>query len=289
MFKKLYILFREFMKQINDNHVSAYASSAAFFMFLSLIPMLLLLCSILPYTPISEANLMNALVQILPDSIDPLAVRFVSEVYGKSETLLSVTAIITMWSGARGIWALTRGLNVINRVRDPHGYFFLRLRSCIYTLILLVSIILAMALMVFGDSINTFVRTAEPNSLYFMDFIMSLKFLIILLLLFIFFMFLFTWLPDERQRWYTQIPGAAFSSCVWVTFSWGFSLYLEYSNGYSMYGSLATIIILMLWLYCAMYIVLIGAMLNRFLMPANLFMWKKRREENKRRREESKS
>lgn len=289
MFKKLYILVREFMKQVDNNHVGAYASSAAFFMFLSLIPMLLLMCSILPYTPITEANLMNALVQIMPDSIDPIAVRFVSEVYGKSEALLSVTAIFTMWSGARGIWALTRGLNVINHVRAPRGYFVLRLRSSIYTLILLVSIILAMALMVFGDSIVAFVRAAAPNSPYFIEFLMNLKFLIILLLLFIFFMFLFTWLPNERQRWYTQIPGAIFSSCVWLAFSWGFSLYLEYSNGFSMYGSLATIIILLLWLYWAMYIVLIGAMLNHFLMPANLFMWKKRKEERYQKRGNNRS
>lgn len=277
MWKKLYILSREFIKQINDNHIGAYASSAAFFMFLSLIPILLLLCSIIPYTPITKANLMNALVDIMPDSIDPIAVSVVNEVYGKSTTLLSVTAVATVWAGARGIWALNRGLNVINDV-ETKGYFALKFRSCVYTIILICSIMLSLTITVFGDTVVVFIRTSIPQSRYLMDFLSSLKFFIISFLLFIFLMLLFTWLPNERQKWYTQIPGAVFSSLVWVAYSWGFSIYLEYFGGYTMYGSLATIIILMLWLYMCMYIVLMGAMLNKFLMPANMFIWKKRRE-----------
>ena len=275
MMKKLYILGKEFMKQINDNHIGAYASSAAFFMFLSLIPILMLLCSIIPYTPVTKANLMNILVDIMPDSIDPIAISVVTEVYGRSTTLLSVTAVATVWAGARGIWALNRGLNVINDV-DEKGYFSLKFRSCAYTLILLFSIILSLTIMVYGDTVVAFIRTSIPSSKYLMDFFSNLKFFIILFLLFIFFMFLFTWLPNERQKWYTQIPGAVFSSLVWVAFSWGFSIYLEHFGNYTMYGSMATIVILMLWLYMCMYIVLMWAMINKFLMPANLFMWKKR-------------
>ena len=230
----------------------------------------------IPYTPITKANLMNALVNIMPDSVDPIAINIVTEVYGKSTALVSITAIATVWTGARGIWALNRGLNVINEV-DHRGYFALKFRSCLYTVILLFSIILAMAIMVFGDVADAFIRSTIPTSKYLMDFFSNLKFLIVLFLLFIFFMFLFTWLPNERQKWYTQIPGAAFSSLVWVGFSWGFSIYTEKFINFTMYGSLARVIILMLWLYICMYIVLLGAMINRFLMPANIFMWKKRR------------
>ncbi len=277
MWKKLYILGKEFIKQINDSHIGAYASSAAFFMFLSLIPILLMLCSIIPYTPITKANLMTALVDFLPDSIDPIAVSVVNEVYGKSNTLLSVTAVATVWAGARGIWALNRGLNVINGV-EAKGYFALKFRSCLYTVILICSIMMSLAITVYGDTVVAFIRTSIPTSRYLMDFLSSLKLFIVSFLLFIFLMLLFTWLPNERQKWYTQIPGAVFSSLVWVVFSWGFSIYLEYFGGYTMYGSLATIIILMLWLYMCMYIILMGAMLNKFLMPANVFIWKKRRE-----------
>lgn len=275
MWKKLYILGKEFVKQINDSHIGAYASSAAFFMFLSLIPILLMLCSIIPYTPITKANLMTALVDFLPDSIDPIAVSVVNEVYGKSNTLLSVTAVATVWAGARGIWALNRGLNVINGV-EAKGYFALKFRSCLYTVILICSIMMSLAITVYGDTVVAFIRSSIPTSRYLMDFLSSLKLFIVSFLLFIFLMLLFTWLPNERQKWYTQIPGAVFSSLVWVAFSWGFSIYLEYFGGYTMYGSLATIIILMLWLYMCMYIILMGAMLNKFLMPANVFIWKKR-------------
>jgi membrane protein len=66
-----------------------------------------------------------------------------------------------------------------------------------------------------------------------------------------------------------QLPGAFFAATVWSMFSWGFSLYVTYSNSYSIYGSLSIIVIIMLWLYFCMYIMLIGAYLNRYFRPVN--------------------
>lgn len=99
--------------EINKCHVSAYAASAAFFMFLSLIPILLLVCSILPYTPVTEADLMEVLAQILPTSLVPLSVKTVADVYDKSPAVISLSAVATVWSAGKGMLAIIRGLNAI--------------------------------------------------------------------------------------------------------------------------------------------------------------------------------
>jgi len=274
--KKLIWLAKSFSNQTNSKHLGAYASSAAFFMFLSLIPILLLLCSVIPYTPVTEANLMSALRNVLPESIVPLAVSIVAEVYGKSTAILSITAIATLWSAGKGIMALVRGLNVINDVKETRNYVILRLESCFYTLILLLSIVLMLIIMVFGRVLGRAITGWIPSAVYLMELLMDIRFVFSLSILAVFFMILYSWLPNTKVRIKTQIPGAAFTSVVWSVFSWGFSFFVNKFSAFSIYGSLSTLIMVMVWMYVCMYIVLLGALINRFFLPANEYLWRKR-------------
>ena len=83
MFRRLLFIGYDFGKHMGRKNISAYAASTAFFIFLSLIPALMLLCSLLPYTPITEANLMTVAKDISPDAVNPLLVNVITEVYGR--------------------------------------------------------------------------------------------------------------------------------------------------------------------------------------------------------------
>lgn len=261
---KLIKLARHFSNQINEKHVGAYASSAAFFMFLSLIPILLLICSAIPYTPITEASLMSALKDVLPDSFVPLMVTIVEEVYDKTATVLSITIVATLWSSAKGILALVRGLNVINDIKETRNYFLLRIEACLYTIILLIAIVFTLSIMVFGKVLVKTIVEAFPKLIYLLEFFMSIRFVFSLAILAVFFVILYSWFPSEKVRYKTQIPGALFTSVVWSLFSWGFSFYINQYTAFSIYGSLSTLIMMMIWMYFCMYIVLLGALLNQF-------------------------
>ena len=99
--RKLVLIVRKFAAESNKCHISAYSASAAFFMFLSLIPMLLLICSILPYTPVTEADLMEIMAEILPTSLVPLAINTVADVYDKSPAVISLSAVTLFFYLAR--------------------------------------------------------------------------------------------------------------------------------------------------------------------------------------------
>ena len=79
---------------------------------------------------------------------------------------------------------------------------------------------------------------------------------------------LYTFVPSARMKYVYQLPGAVFSAIVWYAFSWIFSVYVSFPNSYSIYGSLATPVVMMFWLYFCIYIFLIGAFINRFFHPA---------------------
>ena len=69
-------------------------------------------------------------------------------------------------------------------------------------------------------------------------------------------------LPNNKPALWAQLPGAAISAVAWYVFSLGLSIYVKYFNGFSMYGSLTTIALLMLWLYFCIYIFLLCGEVN---------------------------
>ena len=61
MLRTIISIWRDFSSQMKKQNISAYASSTAFFLFLSVIPMLMVVCAVIPYTPVTEQNLITAL------------------------------------------------------------------------------------------------------------------------------------------------------------------------------------------------------------------------------------
>lgn len=250
------------------DNISAYAASIAFFLFLSMIPMLMLLCAILPYTALTEADLMRAMTDIVPPSMDAFVVNLVAYVYDKSPTVLSVSAVVTVWSAAKGVLALMRGLNAVNGIAEEKSYMRQRLEACVYTVMLLAVILLSLALMVFGNVLRDVLIDRVPPFGVLIRALAPFRFLLTWAFLTVIFSLLYTWMPNRRLRLRLQVPGAVFVSVAWSVFSFVFSVYVDHFNGFGMYGSLTAIIIALIWLYCCMYLVLIGANMNRYFKPA---------------------
>ena len=276
--KKAIVLWKIFTTEIKECHISAYASSAAFFMFLSLIPMLLLVCAILPYTPITEANLMEGVAAVVPTAILPLAMNTIVEVYDKSPAVISISALVTIWTSGKGMLAIIRGLHSIHKTNPEQNYFIQRLRASVYTVFLVIMILLSLLLGVFGESIGNALSHSVPDLSLLEPLFSNLRLLLILAVLMLFFTALFTWIPSVKLDWKTQIVGACFSAVAWSGFSYVFSLYVNRFAQNSIYGNMSTIAIMMLWFYFLFYLMFLGALISRFLSPATEFMIKKRAE-----------
>lgn len=287
MIRKIYLILEDFRRQMNRKNISSFAASTAFFLFLSLVPMLIMLCTIIPFTHLTEENLLNAILEIVPDMLDPLVSNVVSDVYDRSAGVLSVAAIATLWSAGKGVLALTRGLNEVNETEEKRNYFVLRAVASFYTLVLLLVTLLSLLINVFGNVLLDMIFAKVPRTRMLFDFFMNFRFLAVWLILTILFTAIYTYIPNKKMKFGMQIPGAVFSAVVWSIFSWCFSIYVEASGGFTTYGSLSLIIIIMLWLYFCMYIILIGAQINRYFGPAYMVLYRKRREKRKKKAKES--
>ena len=282
MLRRLLFIGYDFGKQMSKKNISAFAASTAFFLFLSLIPALMLLCAILPYTPVTKANLMYLAREITPDAMDALLVSIISDVYDKSVGIISVTVVATLWSAGKGVLALMRGLNAINDVEENRNYLLLRIVASLYLILMIFAVLLSLLIMVFGNSLIRLIEGFVPQTSYLFDILIHFRTPLVWAVLTVIIALMYAYVPGTRQGFKIQLPGAVFAAVAWSIMTWAFSLYVDEFNGFTMYGNLTTIIILMLWLYAAMYIILAGAFINRYFKPAFQFFIGKKHTDRKR-------
>lgn len=269
MIRKIYIILRDFGRKMGKQNISAHAASTAFFFFLSIVPMLMVICTIIPYTPLTEENLVTAITEIAPDKVAPLVTSLIAEVFAKSAGVMSIAVIATIWSAAKGVLALLRGLNAINSVDEERHYIVVRMVATLYTIVMLVGIILSLLIMVFGNQLVDLIMRSVPQANAVSSFLVNFRFLLVWLVLTLLFSAIYAYIPNKKLRFKEQIPGAAFAAILWNVYSWGFSIYVGRTESYSIYGSLSIIVIVMIWLYFCMYIIMIGAYLNLYFHPVN--------------------
>ena len=271
----LYGIFKDFVRQLKKDDISVYASGTAFFFFLSLMPTLIIVCSLLPLTSLTEKNLLIAAVEIMPDFLDSITVLMIQQMYEQSAKILPFAIIIMLWSSSKGMLGLMYGLNVVNEVTETRNYFLLRMEATFYMVITVTALLVSLALSVFGKSVIYAIYRQFPDIDVLLYLFIRFRFLFVWVLLTAVFAVTYTYVPNKKLKMRFQIPGAAFTAVGWSLFSFIFSIYVEKFRGMSTYGSLSTIIIMMFWLYCCLYILLIGANLNRYFGPLIHLIMKK--------------
>lgn len=262
MIKTIWKQIEYFITKSMDDHCTAYAAQTAFFMILSFIPFMIIFSALLKYTPVTEFILTNGIRKVMPDYITPLILSVVKEVYGNNGKLISFTAIAAIWSAGKGVLILSNGLNIIFECRETRNWLFLRLRSVFYMVIFIIAIVFMMVLLVFENTLRDLL--VENSPIFKNMFIYIHNFRLFFLLIFLIFIFaiIYKALPNNRPNFFEQMPGAVVSALGWYAISLILSIYVKYFNGFSMYGSLTTIALVMLWLYFCVYIFLLSAEIN---------------------------
>lgn len=261
-------------KQIYDKYaedeMTVYAAQVSFFIILSVVPFIMLLLTAVQMIPsVSYAQFMELIVALVPVDYKSLAFRVVNDLSLKSPaTMISVTAITALWSAGRGMFSVARGLNRVHGQGEKRWYVVNRLICSGYTVVFIMVCILSLSLLVFGNMIQAFMVSRFPLVADIVTHIVNFRALWALMILVIFFLGIYTFVPDKKLKFKEQLPGALFSTVGWMAFSFAFSLYFNHFGGrnYSyMYGSLAAIVLMLLWLYFCMCILFFGAEVNYYL------------------------
>ena len=261
---RVYRTFYYYSKKFSSYHISTYAASASFFIITAVFPLLMLALSIVSFTPLSTQDFIEMIAMLLPNSFTPLLNQIAEDLLTSSATALSVSLLVTLWTAAKSMLGLLDGLNAIADVNDTRNFIFKRVICIGYMLVLIFGLLLNLALRVFGQHILVQLQHSAPRVSRVFSVVMQQRGLTLFLIFAVVFMLIYTFFPNKKMKFYMQIPGAAFTSLAWMMFSSIFSIYVNRIGQFTaLYGGLTMMILAMLWLYFCMYIVFIGAVINR--------------------------
>ena len=229
----------------------------AFSFMMALIPILSIIvsvCSLFNYSPV----LVDKIDRIIPKAVLDTILMYING-NGFSSILL---AIIGIWSAAGGMNSLIIASNVVFEHRSDN-YFRRRIKSLALVLLIVIIIILTLGILVFGDTVLKLIIAFFdlPNSI--LELFIYLKWPASLLLIFTIVKIIYIVAPDiDIQGKYVN-KGALYTTILWLLSSACYSFYVSNIANYTIkYGSLANIIILLIWLYIMSYILVFGTAIN---------------------------
>ena len=264
MLRELLRGFGTFGQRTMDDHLGAYAATCAYFVMISFVPFVMLFAGITALLEMDTNSLLSALMGVVPSGLSGYVKTVIGEVQSKSYAFLSMSGILLVWSAAKLIHAITNGLNVISKVKETRGWFYLRIRSMFFVVLFVAAVVVVLIFSIQSQAIR---RDLEQNSAQIagiLGFFIHFRVLVGFFALVVIFMCLYKFLPNCKYSFYSQFPGALIASLIWEFFSFILSVY--YSNNRSfntLYGSITSIILTMIWLYFCMFFLLIGAEVNR--------------------------
>lgn len=260
-------LLKEIFHRFSRDQVAGLAAELAYFFLLSLFPFLIFLFTLLGFLPISTEEVLQFISQYAPENAMSLIennVRLVVDT--QNGKLLSLGIIGTLWSASNGINAIVRALNRAYDVEESRHFLVARGMAIVLTFAMILVIIVALLLPVFGREIGLLISSAFGFSVMFLTIWNTMRWLVSFVILCIVFCGLYFMAPNKHLKLTEIYPGALFATVGWIVVSLAFSSYVGNFGHFSVtYGSLGGVIVLLIWFYLSGLIIILGGEINAIL------------------------
>lgn len=255
---------RTLYAKFSDLNAGTYASSIAFFSFLSLVPMLIICISLVSMFGFGEEEVTVFFTSLVPNDLDGFATMLIRDAYDRAGFAFSISTISMLWSASMGIKELRRGLNVAYGVEETRSAIVVSIIS-VFAAVILGTLLAVMMYLIFSDKVVSMLVEYVPGleelhhssaSNVIRTSLLSIPVVAIC----------YAFLPAGTRRLTTQLPGAACASIACAALSFGFHFYLDISgNSSSLYGSFAAVVLFLYWMYAVCLILIAGGFINRVL------------------------
>ena len=266
--RDIYDAVDEFSKGMSRRRITTYSAACAYYLFMSLIPMIMLLVSVIQYTPLTQDMILEAISDYVPDSLYEILNSIISSIYSGGRVALTISILLTIWSAAASMKALMRGMDSVYDAERHEDFFVFSLRACIYMVVFVLMLLLSFFVMVYGGQILQLLYNFLPHNGavdWLFDIAGYMRFIVVLAVLALVFSFTYWRMPARKLRYKAQWPGAVFCALSWAVFSVIFSFYVSVSIRFGAYGLIGTVIVAMIWLYYCFYFLLLGGYINHFI------------------------
>jgi membrane protein len=254
-------------KEASQDEIFDRAASLSYYFVFALFPALMFLTALLGMLPIPD--LMNRLMAYVEQAMPPDAASIVQKTLGEvvggaRGSLLSIGALAALWAASGGVVAMMTALSIAYDVEDSRPWWKRRLLAIGLTFGLAIVLLSAAVLMVFGGTIGRFLgNTVGLGDLAVSIWAIAQWPLAVAFVVFGVALLYYAAPAVEHHKWYWVTPGSLVATIAWIAMSLGLRWYVSHFSNYSAtYGSIAGVILLLLWLYLTGLVLLLGGEVN---------------------------
>ncbi len=258
-------LVKESVIDFLADDMTTYASALAYQVLFSLFPFIIFLVALLGFLdlPTFFDWLQQQAEAFLPAQAMDQVNRVITELKQPQGGLLSIGAVVALWTASSGIRATMNALNAAYDVKEGRPAWKLYPLSILYTIGIAAMLVLAAALLIFGPKAMQWLAYQVGMEQLFVTLWTWLRWPVSLFLITLAIAVVYYVAPDVEQEFRFITPGATLAVIVWVLSSLGFNYYMSNFADYSvMYGSIGTIIVLLLYFFISAAVLLFGAEVN---------------------------
>lgn len=251
---------------LRDDNAYTGAAALAFYLTLALFPAIVFLMAIIPFLPIAHVGdaIADLLRQALPGRSAELVASVVRQVAAEQRGgLLSAGFAGAVWAASTGMHAVMRQLNTAYDVPEGRGFVRARATALGLTVLFGALVLAAFSLVVLGGVIQDWIGARSGYSGALLAFFAAFRWVVIVLALLVAFSVLYKLGPNVEQQLSFFAPGSVVATTLLIAASLAFSLYTRHFGSYDvLYGSIGAVIVLMLWLYLAGIVIIVGCEIN---------------------------
>lgn len=270
----IYYVIVFFIRGFQKGTMVTRASSIAFNILIGILPALIFIFTLIPFVPISnfQNEMLLFLENILPENAFLMIEGTIVEVITKkSGGLLFFMFLTTVLISTNGIHALLHAFNVSSHEFETRSWVSQRRTSLFLLFIITLMLAVAILIILIGKStINKLVEMEiiQTNITYYL--LIAAKWITLLVLVFFIISSIYYQIPAKKKEWRFFSPGSIIATFLFVISSLGFSSYVNNFGQYNkLYGSIGTLMVILLWIYFNSISLLIGFELNASIKTAN--------------------
>lgn len=259
-------ILRFFYEAIWEGSISARASSIAYSFFLAIFPGILFFFTLIPYFPIP--NLQTEVFRLLrdvlpPQSYDAAYTTIADVLNNKNSGLLSFGFFAALLFATNGTSSLLSNFGQTIHRKESVEFWKLYLYSLLLTIIFSAVFFTGIISIVMTQSVTDFMVRKDWIQQANADFLQNTRWLFLLGTLLFSVSALYFFSPLRKKQWGFFSMGAIFATALIIASSSGFSYYVDNFSQYNrLYGSIGTLMVIMLWIYINAFVLIIGFELN---------------------------
>jgi len=263
----IYDVIRLFFKAVNEGEIFQRAAAISYNFFMALFPGILVVFTLIPYIPIDDfqERLMRIIEKALPDATDDSVIEVINSIINIPHSeALSIGFLLAVFFSTNGFKSIIIAFNSSILVKEDRSFLSLQWVSLVMSVVFIITTVIAIITIIISEFLLAFLikySFMKEGALYYL--LLAGNWIVFILMILFMVAYLYYLAPKIRLKFKLISPGSIVATVVIILFMIIFNLYLDNFNKYNvLYGSIGTLLIVLLWIYVNAFILLLGFEIN---------------------------